>query len=59
MAVYDIEIDDCTVDNCGRGYGVLHSNWIGFDNSPKPLFVLDNKGVLVTESNPIHVFSGQ
>lgn len=59
MALYDTSITDCSSNNCARGYGVLTSNWIGFDNDPKPLYVWDDKGMIITEQNPMRVGSGQ
>lgn len=59
MAVYDKEIVNCADNNCGRGYGVLTSNWIGFNAKPKPLYVWDDTGRIISEQNPIRVNSGQ
>jgi hypothetical protein len=60
MAVYDNTLSDCgSGSNCGRGYGMLTSNWIGFDNDPKPLYIWDQEGQLINEQNPMRVNSGQ
>ena len=59
MAIYDTTITDCNSNNCARGYGVLTSNWIGFDNDPKPMYVWDSNGKIITEQNPMRVNSGQ
>lgn len=59
LAAYEDDLTDCASQVCARGYGVLNSNWVGLNDFPKVLYVLNEEGKVISEKNPIYVNSGQ